>query len=34
MNHNSGLGGPGYIEFITRDNIFCLFSIFLLTNMF
>lgn len=24
MNHNSGLGGPGYIEFITRDKEYIL----------
>jgi hypothetical protein len=24
MNHNSGLGGPRYIEFITRDKEYIL----------
>lgn len=24
MNHNSGLGGPGYIEFITQDKEYIL----------
>ena len=24
MNHNSGLGGPGYIEFVTRDKEYIL----------
>ena len=24
MNHNSGLGGPRYIEFITRDKVYIL----------